>query len=464
VPAVSTTIRFPNTTFASLRARLLEDSPNEAFAVLIAKLETINSQRIIKVLETRFAGRNDYIAQGSGHVRLQREFIYDILRDLTNRLDADTIIDVHTHPFSSSGVWFSGVDDRDEIQFRKFLAAKFPDIHYGSIALSQSDYSARIWDVNRKRPVQSKARIKTQTLTESWPNSERNDSSANYMKPVEDTQANMFSRTALALGTYTIRRIMNDQNVVIVGVGGLGSAIAENLVHMGFHHLDLIDPDVLEVSNLNRVVGATFEAAKRGDSKVSALAGHLRSINPDIFVGTHQKDIADVSLEEIIADADWLVVATDNHSSRLRAQVLSMKYFVPLISAGVNITVSDGRIVDMSGEIITARIGDGLCLNCLGRLNAAKIASESHPSSDVRETLVQRGYVTGADVKEPAVKTLNAVISSLLVDVLLNQYTGRQEHVPILVFENNSTPLIYADKVSVERRNKNCYTCNVASD
>ncbi len=263
----------------------------------------------------------------------------------------------------------------------------------------------------------------------------------------------------LALGLDTLRKIMSDQRITVIGVGGLGSAIAENLVHMGFHYLELVDPDVLEISNVSRIVGATFAAASRGEPKVQVVSRHLQSINPNVVVGAHQSDIADEALEETIADTDWLIVATDNHSSRLRVQMLSMKYFIPLISAGVNITVSTGRVTDMSGEVITARIGDRLCLNCLGRLSPSKIASESHPATAVRDTLVSRGYVAGANVTEPAVKTLNAVISSLLVDVLLNQYTERQEHIPILVFENNTTPLIYSDTLSVMRRNKNCFTC-----
>jgi hypothetical protein len=141
-----------------------------------------------------------------------------------------------------------------------------------------------------------------------------------------------------------------------------------------------------------------------------------------------------------------------------------MKFFVPLISAGVNISVKDGKITDISGEVITVRIGDRLCLNCLGRINSAKIASETHPAAEVRDTLVQRGYVSGADVKEPAVKTLNSVVSSILVDVLLNQYTGRQQHFPILVFENNSVPTIYADILSPSVRNKDCFTCGLLGD
>jgi len=51
------------------------------------------------------------------------------------------------------------------------------------------------------------------------------------------------------------------------------------------------------------------------------------------------------------------------------------------------------------------------------------------------------------------------MLAAMTVDALVNQYTERQEHTPILVFENNNRPVIYEDKESVERRNKHCFTC-----
>jgi len=449
-------IRFPHTSFALLKSRLLADSPNEAFAVLFGKSIQVGSQKIIKVLDTVFAGPDDYLGQGSGHVRLKQSFVYDLLCDLSERLDADTIIDVHTHPFSHGRVGFSGIDDQDEIRFGRFLFDKFPDISYASIVLSQSEYSARLWNISKKRPTETAALIRTQTAFEQWRSSDFADPSGDEGERASES---LFERAALVLGTDTIRKITATQRIAVVGVGGLGSCIAENLVHMGFNKIDLIDPDVLELSNVSRVVGATYAAAILNEAKVDVIKKHLVAINPDAEIGAHQCDIRDELVEQYIAIADWLIVATDNHTSRFHAQLLSQKYFVPLISAGVNISVIDGKVTDMSGEIIVARIGDGLCLNCLGRLNAAKIASESHPSSEIRSGLVTKGYVAGADVKEPAVKTLNSILSSLLVDTLVNQYTQRQHHVPILVYESNNSPAIFEDSVSLDRRNKNCFNC-----
>jgi ribosomal protein S24E len=102
-----------------------------------------------------------------------------------------------------------------------------------------------------------------------------------------------------------------------------------------------------------------------------------------------------------------------------------------------------------------------LCLNCLHRINPIKVASERHPDETIREALVTRGYVTGKDVKEPAVKTLNTSLATIAVEALVNQYTERRKHVPILVYENNGSMSIYEDGESVQRRNKHCFTCHI---
>ncbi len=271
----------------------------------------------------------------------------------------------------------------------------------------------------------------------------------------------IFNRSALALGLDVMRTIMHDQVISIVGVGGLGSVVAEHLIHMGFHEINLIDPDVLEMSNLNRVVGAYYEDAQKKRYKVDVVKRHATSINPYATVLACKSDVHDKEMESVLALSDWIIVATDNHASRLKVQELSVQYFVPLLSLGVNITVKENKIEDMSGEVITARVGDYLCLHCLNRINPIKVASERHPDQTIREALVKRGYVSGMDIKEPAVKTLNTTLATMAVEVLINQYTEARRHVPVLVYENNGFMRIYEDRESVEQRNKRCFLCNV---
>lgn len=455
-------IKFKQGELACLRERLLEDLSSEHFAVLLGKTQKIDGYTIIKVIDFLFPARSDYDQQNVAFLRIRKEFIHQALAELTSRYDVDTIIDVHTHPFSQGGVAFSATDDGDERTFFRFLKETFKGIHYASIVFSQSKYSARVWTFSSGAVVARKALLKTQTSPENIASADfREHMDEGYEKTAVTAADGFFNRGALALGLDVMRAIMHDQVISIVGVGGLGSVVAEHLIHMGFHEINLIDPDVLEMSNLNRVVGAYYEDAEQKRYKVDVVRRHLIRINPKAMVLACNRDVHDEEVERVLALSDWMIVATDNHSSRLKAQELSVKYFVPLLSLGVNITVNGSTIEDMSGEVITARVGDYLCLQCLGRIHPIKVASEQHPDQAIREALVKRGYVTGSNIKEPAVKTLNTFLATMAVDVLINQYTEARRHVPILVYENNEYMRIYEDRESVQHRNKRCFLCNV---
>jgi molybdopterin/thiamine biosynthesis adenylyltransferase len=451
-------IKFRIGNLRELRTRLLRDISNEHYAVLLGKYERFGEYEQINVYDLRFLDQTDYKDQSMSFLRLKKEFIHSILIELTNRYDVDSIVDVHTHPFSEKHVCFSPVDDNDEINFFRFLNENFDGLHYGSIVLSQTEYSARIWHLNNGKSNPRYTIIKTQTKHEEINSSDFYQKSVtNFTKEYQE----IFHRSSLTLGLDVIRKIMNKQIISVVGVGGLGSIIAEHLIHMGFHNINLIDHDILEISNLNRMVGATFEDASKKAFKVDVVKHHLERINPNCKILAIANDIHDEGNDKVIALSDWIILATDNHSSRFRVQKLSVKYFIPIISVGVNITTQNGKIKDMSGEVITLRIGDNLCLNCLGRINPTQVANETHPDQNIRNELLKRGYVTGSQIKEPAVKTLNSILATLAVDILINQYTERQKHTPILVYEDNINKTIYEDIDSLKTRNKNCFTCNI---
>lgn len=453
-------IRFPQGMFAELRNYLLEDKSKEAFALIQARRENVGEQVILKVLGIRYPRSEDYESQGLTHLRLQREYIYRTLVEMQQQGEADTLIDVHTHPFTSTGVGFSGVDDRDEKTFHRWLTDTLDDVHYASIVLSQSDYSARLWERRKNRSLAIPAHIRTQTAGENWPSADDKASNETELLAATDPQTGFLARSALALGLDTLRQVMHEQAIAIVGVGGLGSVMAENLIHGGFRHIHLIDPDRVEMTNLNRIVGAYHSDALANRFKVDVIRDHLLRINPQAQVEAHPASVEEESVLPVLAAAHWIMVGTDSHFSRFTAQQIALRYAVPLLSVGVNISVEEGQITDMSGEMIFARYGDRLCLNCLGRINPTLIAAERHQGQFIGEELVRKGYVSGQDVKEPAVKTLNAVLGAMAVDGLLNQYTQRQAHTPLIVYENNKTPCIYPDNAPVISRHKSCFYCS----
>lgn len=448
-------IKFQNQALNELRKNLLADLSNEYYACLLAKRNVISDLCVITVIEAVYPDIDFYKNQGVASLRVSWDFMRKVLLTAYKRIDVDTVIDVHTHPFSRAGAFFSGTDDRDEETFAKYLKNEAPELHYASIVFSQTNYQARYWEVNKKNiPVHYPAFIKTQKISENIPSSD--------MKNFREKNINdMFNRSVLALGLENMRKIADNQKISVVGVGGIGSIIAEHLVHTGFNYINLIDFDTLELTNLNRIVGVTYEDAVKKRSKVDVIKKHLENINPSVTVNAYKNNVFDSEVEYALANSDWIMVATDNHASRFHIQELAFKYYVPFITAGVNITVDDRVIKDMSGEVILIHVGDKVCLTCLRRLKFNEIAKEIHPDPKVREGLVRKGYVTGSDVKEPAVKTLNTHLATMAVDVLINQYTERHKDSIITVYEDNNFPTIYEDVGSVTNRDLHCNVCDI---
>jgi molybdopterin/thiamine biosynthesis adenylyltransferase len=451
-------IRFPQGMFPELRNTLIADLERETFALLLGRRTAIGDLIVIKVMEVVYPTPEDYEGQSLMSLRLKREFVYRQLVRMQEQGNVDTLIDVHTHPFCRDGVAFSSIDDQDEREFVRWLNDTLDGVAYASIVLSQSDYGARVWDMQDGHPVAVPARVKTQIIAEAWPCADARRDDAPF-RPSTDLLRGYLARTTLALGLDVMSTIVSDQLIAVVGVGGLGSVIAENLIHMGFQSVQLIDPDCVEISNLNRIVGASQSDALESRLKVEVVKAHLLKINPDAVVEGHAVGIEHPSVLPVLMQSDWILVATDNHFSRFHAQKIALQLAVPLISAGVNITVEDDQIEDWSGEVIVARSGDGLCLHCLGRINPTLVAAYEHRADPIGAELVTKGYVTGQDVKDPAVKTLNSIIGAMAVDLLINQFTLRQAPIPIWVYENNRQFSIYADQVAMEPSQAPCYYC-----
>src|SRR6266699_3601543 len=159
-------IKFKHGDLACLRARLLQDLSREHFAVLLGKTHKIDGYTIITVIDLLFLEQSDYNQQSVAFLRIKKDFIHKALVELTNRYDVDTIIDVHTHPFTQGRVSFSATDDGDEKTFFRFLNEKFEGINYASIVFSQRRYSARVWTFSSGSLVARSALLKPQTSRE----------------------------------------------------------------------------------------------------------------------------------------------------------------------------------------------------------------------------------------------------------------------------------------------------------
>jgi molybdopterin/thiamine biosynthesis adenylyltransferase len=129
------------------------------------------------------------------------------------------------------------------------------------------------------------------------------------------------------------QKVVKNSRVLIIGVGGLGCEIAKNLAMLGVGHLDLVDLDIIEYSNLNRQL--LFAGAKLGQPKAIVAAEKLKEINPNIIIKAYHTSLERVD-PIIYKKADVVIGGLDSMNARLNLNAQCIRFGKPLVDGGVS--------------------------------------------------------------------------------------------------------------------------------
>jgi molybdopterin/thiamine biosynthesis adenylyltransferase len=121
--------------------------------------------------------------------------------------------------------------------------------------------------------------------------------------------------------------------VLIVGAGGLGAPAALYLAAAGVGTLRIVDPDTVELSNLQRQV--LFVTDDVGVAKVDAAAPRLAALNPEIAIEPARGWFEAGTAPELVAGCDLVLDGTDNFETRLAVNAACVAAGVPLISGAI---------------------------------------------------------------------------------------------------------------------------------
>jgi molybdopterin/thiamine biosynthesis adenylyltransferase len=243
--------------------------------------------------------------------------------------------------------------------------------------------------------------------------------------------------------------------VGIVGGGGIGSMVLVLIVWLGVKRIIIIDPDVVELSNLNRLAGATLQDVLKKIPKVLILARYAAKINPKIKVIPIQKSILDKKAQRCLKACDVIFGCTDNQSSRWVLNKFSVEHLIPYFDTGTGIQADPRQNIEHAGGQVRVVIPGMGCLNCIDGINIATAQQEMLPEPD-RQVALQLGYIAGADVSAPAVASLNSVIASLAVTEFMAFATGFKPLNRFIFYDfMNARVTSYTFK-----RDPNCFTCS----
>lgn len=145
-----------------------------------------------------------------------------------------------------------------------------------------------------------------------------------------------------------------DAKVLLLGAGGLGSPAALYLAAAGVGTLGLVDPDVVDASNLQRQI--LHRTARVGAPKVDSAEETIRGLNPDVRVVKYQERLTRDNVDRVFAGYDVVVDGCDNFPTRYLVNDASVMKRVPVVH---------GSVFRFEGQVTTFVPFEGPCYRCL---------------------------------------------------------------------------------------------------
>ena len=221
------------------------------------------------------------------------------------------------------------------------------------------------------------------------------------------------------MGTIsTLQAVLNASKIAVVGLGGIGSLIAEYLGRLGVGNIILIDPDVIEDTNLSRVVGATHQDVMHSMRKIDIAKRHLSEANTRAKVTLIFNDLAKSSVAAQLRQCDFIFLAADSMRARLVVNALVHQYLIPAIQVGAKIRISEnGSLEDAMSAVRQLRPGNG-CLWCNQLIDPTQLAIEAKTDEE------RKAQAYGTQQPNPSVITMNAVAAGHAVNDFLFDFLG----------------------------------------
>jgi molybdopterin-synthase adenylyltransferase len=152
--------------------------------------------------------------------------------------------------------------------------------------------------------------------------------------PFSDAEVDRYSRHLVLreIGGAGQQRLKASR-VLLVGMGGLGSAAAPMLAAAGVGELGLVDMDAVSLSNLQRQT--LYATADVGRAKVEAASDHLAALNPEVAYHAHHEPLTTANGRELIAGYDLVLDGTDDFETRFAVNDACLATGRPLVSGAI---------------------------------------------------------------------------------------------------------------------------------
>jgi proteasome lid subunit RPN8/RPN11 len=386
------------------------EAGHERAAYLFCSTSSTEKEKRLIVNEVQIVSAEDIKSSSPVHLSvMSRSFTKAMAK--ADR-EKKSLIWVHSHPGGYAE--FSKQDDKEEKDFFRTAYIRAPDGLHGSMIVvgSQPKLIGRVWiDENTSLPIARIRVVGSRLVLFDY-----DDKNLSVKNPAwADRQVRAFGKEA--------QNSLAALHIGIVGAGGTGSAVAEQLIRLGIKKLTVIDDDILEETNVTRLYGSHLSDV--GKPKVEVIRQLADTIGLGTQVHAVTGNITNEKTAKVLRDCDLIFCCTDDSTGRMILNRIAVWYFIPVIDMGIVIDSHGGIIREITGRV-TILTPNNACLMCRGRITAKRISAETlrrvNPEEYRRN--VNEGYAPELGERDPSVIMFTTDISSRAVMTFMNMLTG----------------------------------------
>tara|TARA_R110001606_G_scaffold150223_1_gene290267 strand:+ start:3860 stop:5257 length:1398 start_codon:yes stop_codon:yes gene_type:complete len=403
--------------YERLQAHLHPGDGLEAAAILLCRVVTGDRSRLLV---------HDYILAPLTSSARERDHVIwsgEVLSGAIDRAEDEgaSLVLIHSHP--GSMLAFSSIDDVSDRDIIPHIFAGWSEqsparFHGSAIMTPDGAIRARFYDAEHNEKMVDLVTVVGDDIKYFWVEDIEGSNPPAVVQPFCDGMTDKLGRLS----------------VCIIGASGTGSIMAEQAARMGFGEINLIDFDLVEHKNLNRILNSSIADAQKSRLKVNMLKAAIESYRDNCAVNAYPLNISEREAVLAASKSDVLFGCVDSLEGRYMLDLLAQAMLLPLFDVGVTIPTwvsTDGRVVisDAFGRIDYIQPGRST-LFTREVYNSESLRAEYLAAADpdaFRDEAAE-GYIKGIAQEAPSVIALNMqAASASMLEYIARAFPFRHE-------------------------------------
>ncbi len=395
--------------YKQLKEHLLPNDQKEAVAVALCGRHSDNKVHFLFVHDIMLIPHDECTIREHDLIQWPTKRIIPFLEKITKTDLA--ILKIHSHPNEYRK--FSSTDDNSDIElFDSVFGWSCTDNPHASAVMLPD---GKIFGRFIFKDMQFKSIAKISIV---------GDKIIQFMNLIKDgTNPDFALRTIQAFGDNTYQKLKS-LKIAIVGCSGTGSPVIEQLVRLGVGELLLVDPDIVEFKNLNRIINSKIIDAKEERPKVEAISDSISVIGLGTKVKYFQNNLFDdIEVLKAIIKCDVVFGCMDSIDGRFLLNQLCTFYLLPYFDLGVKLEANGlGGINQIVASVHYVQPGkSSLITRGMFDMDDVKASSQYRKCPEEFLELRKNAYIKNVNVDSPAVISINMMIASHSVNDFLNR-------------------------------------------